>query len=619
MRKKESPLAKTRDILKAMADAPRIFDGAMGTEIYRRGVFLNACYDELCLTNAQLIANIHADYVDAGADVIETNSFGANRVKLRAFGLAEKAVEINAAAARLARDAAGETVCVVGSVGPCLANPQPLDETLRLELQSAFDEQVRALVAGGVDAILLETFACLAELQLAAEVAARCGLPVLASVAVDEEGRSAGGTSAALLAETLDADGHVSAVGLNCGCGPAGILKPLADVLARTRKPVIVMPNAGGPREVGGRKLYLNSPEYFTEYARKYVELGARGVGGCCGTGPEHIRLAARAIRTLSGVKKHVEVRAHAAARDVAVVPTAEKGALAHALAAGKKVASVEFLSPRTGAGMGKLLAKVRQVREAGVEAVNIPDGPRASARVSPMIAALTIERETGMEVILHCCCRDRNLIGMQSDLLGVAAAGLRNVLLVTGDPPKLGDYPDATGVFDVDSIGLTRLVSNLNHGFDAAGHPIDPPTALLAGVGANPCAVEMEREIDRYFAKLDAGAEFVITQPVFDPQALLRFLDRVEKHPRTVPVLAGVWPLLSFRNAEFMNNEVPGVVVPPAVLDRMAACRTGDDAKKTGVDIAREIMAAIAPRVQGFQVSAPLGNVEMALAVLAG
>jgi methionine synthase / methylenetetrahydrofolate reductase(NADPH) len=604
-------------VLERLRESPLVFDGAMGTMIYERGIFLNACYDELCLSNPKLIRRIHEEYVEAGAEVIETNTFGANRIALRAYGLADKVEAINRAAVRIAREAAGDSAYVAGAVGPCIRPDQIMPEERVAEVEEAFAEQLRALAAEGADLAVLETFTGLRELQLAARAARRAGLPVLASFMLTDRGETAVGTRAEAMARALADDDNVDAVGTNCGTGPSGVFDALPSILSATSKPVVVMPNAGLPRDVGGRMIYLTSPEYFTEYAKKFIELGVRGVGGCCGTTPAHIRMAARAVKTLSGVKRHIAVRS--VAREevrVQVLPTREKSRLGRKLCAGEKVTSVELVPPRS-CDMSGTLEKARRCAEAGVDAINIPDGPRASARVSPMITALTILREVGIEPILHYCCRDRNLIGMQSDLLGGYAAGLANFLIITGDPPKVGEYPDATGVFDVDSIGLTQVTANLNRGFDIGGNPISPPTGILIGVGANPCAVDLEREIDRYRRKIDAGAEFAITQPVFDVEALLRFLDRVDAYPRRIPVIAGVWPLLSFKNAEFMNNEVPGVVVPREVLDRMAACRTREESHRTGIGIARETVERILPRVAGLQVSAPLGNVEIALAVL--
>jgi homocysteine S-methyltransferase len=606
-----------RSILERMKESPLLFDGAMGTMIYERGVFINTCYDELCLSNPKLISQIHREYVEAGADVIETNTFGANRFMLRPYGLSDKAEAINRQGVRLAREAAGDSIFVAAAVGPCLRPDQIMPDERVAEVEGAFAEQLGALAAEGVDLVVFETFTHLRELQVGARIAKRLGMPVLASFVLNERGETAVGTRAETMARTLSTDPNVDLVGINCGVGPGGVFDALQAILPVTTKPVVVMPNAGLPRDIAGRMIYLTSPEYFTEYAKKYIELGVRGVGGCCGTTPAHIRMASRAVKSLSGVKKHVKVRAYARQEPlVHVVASEKKSRLAAKLFAGEKATSVEIVPPRSW-DMTEMLAKVRRCADAGVDAINIPDGPRASARVSPMIAALTILREVGIEPILHYCCRDRNLIGMQSDLLGGFAAGLANFLIITGDPPKLGDYPDVTGVFDVDAIGLAQVAANLNRGYDIGGNPISPPTGIFIGVGANPCAVELEREIDRYFRKIDAGAEFAITQPVFDADALLRFLDRVEGHSRKIPVLAGIWPLVSFKNAEFMNNEVPGVVVPREVLERMSRCRSKEEGHRVGIEIARKIIERISPRVGGFQVSAPLGNVETALAVL--
>jgi homocysteine S-methyltransferase len=608
---------KSQSIIQAFTDRPLVFDGAMGTLIYERGVFINACYDELCLSRPELISQIHQDYVAAGADVIETNTFGANRIRLGAFGLADKVEQINRAGVALARQGAADNdIFVAASVGPCLAPGQDLSGADADEIRAAFTEQLEVLAQARPDLVVLESFHSLAELQMAAAVADGLGLTVLASFALSEQASMPAETVAA----TLDADWHVHAIGLNCGLGPPAMLDPLRRVLGETEKPVVVMPNAGGPREIHGRMLYFNSPEYFTEYAKRFVEMGARGVGGCCGTGPDHVRMAARAIHALSGVKRHVEVQLAQVAKSAAtveVIAPAEKSRFAKRLVGGEFVTSVEILPPRTGGGLGKFIDKARRCGQAGVDAINIPDGPRASARISVLVAAMAVERDAGIEALPHYCCRDRNLIGMQADLLGGYAAGLANWLLITGDPPKLGEYPDTTGVFDLDAIGLTQLVNNLNHGLDAAGLEIDPPTGMFIGVGANPVAVEMEREIERYFRKIDAGAEFAITQPVFDPEGLLRFLDRVGTYHRQIPVLAGVWPLLSYRNAEFLATEVPGVVMPQWILDRMKTCTTREDGRAMGVEIARQIVEKIRPRVAGLQVSAPLGNVEMALDVL--
>jgi methionine synthase / methylenetetrahydrofolate reductase(NADPH) len=605
-------------ILERIRRAPLVFDGAMGTAIYDRGVFINTCYDELNLTRPELIREIHREYVQAGAEVIETNTYGANRVKLRAHGLVDKAVAINAAAVALARQEAGADVYVSASVGPCLSATQMWSQDKAEELRAAFEEQVVALAAAGVDLIQLETFVFIEELALAARVARASGIPVLACFSVRSGEETALGAPVETYAAALNDSPDVDLVGLNCGVGPAQLYEAAERVLPLLSKPLVFLPNAGLPRDVDGRTMYLSSPEYFTKYAKKLVEVGGRGVGGCCGTTPAHIRVAARAVKSLSGVRQHVRVQVYQPDQvSVTVTPPERKSKLAERMLSGQRVTSVELLPPKA-CDVTALVEKARQCRAHGVDAINIPDGPRASARVSPMVAALAVQQQAGIEAVLHYCCRDRNLIGMQSDLLGAQVAGVRNILIITGDPPKLGDYPDVTGVFDVDSIGLTQVAMNLHYGRDIGGGRVEPPTALFLGVGANPVAVSPELEFRRYAAKLEAGAEFAITQPVFDPEALCRFLDRIETLPRRVPLLAGVWPLVSYRNAEFMRNEVPGVTVPDWVMERMSRCRTKEQGIDAGIEIARQIAAAIAGRVAGLQVSAPLGKLDIALRVLA-
>jgi homocysteine S-methyltransferase len=606
-------------ILDRLHRTPLVFDGAMGTMLYARGVFVNTCFDEVCLSRPALVSEVHDAYVAAGADVIESNSFGANRIKLARYGLADRVRDINLAAARLARGAAGDEVYVAGAMGPCLNPGTNWRPELAAELAEVFAEQAGILAEGGVDLLFLETFTLPEEARVAAAAAAATGLPVFVSFAFGRNGETALGTKLESVLRELDGNPAVAGVGINCGVGPADAYDLVERVLAQTHKPLVVMPNAGIPKDVDGRLIYMSSPEYFTEYTKRFIEQGARGVGGCCGTTPDHIRMAAKTVKALSGVKRHVTIAAVKAGDrpDVKMVPPRQKCRFANLLLSGKKVTSVELTPPRS-TDLTAFLDKARQCHYAGVDAINIPDGPRASARISPMVAAITLSREVGIEPILHYCCRDRNLIGMQSDLLGGYAAGLRNVLAITGDPPKLGDYPDATGVFDVDAIGLTQVIANLNRGMDVGGNPIDPPAGIFVGVGLNPCAVEPERELTRFIAKVDAGAEYAITQPVFDPEALFRFLDQIEAAGKRIPVVAGVWPLVSYKNAEFMRNEVPGVVVPDRLLERMSHCQTKEDGIAAGIEIAREICAAVADRVQGFQVSAPFGRVQIALDVLA-
>lgn len=621
-------MKKSRNLLQHIRERALVFDGAMGTMIYQRGVFLNACYDELCLTQSPLILGIHKEYVEAGADVIETNSFGANRLKLAPYGLADRVADINRAAVRLAREAAGEKIFVAASVGPCFAPDQQPTSELLAQVDDVLNEQIAVLACEDIDLLILETFLDIDQLQRAARIAKRHKLPVLASFTlVPQPLAPVGSKPEETFARRLEADPNVDLIGMNCGRGPADLFPAVKNVIACASKPVVIMPNAGGPREVGGRMLYLNSPEYFTEFCRRYIELGAHGVGGCCGTTPAHIRMAARAVKSMSGVKQYVAIVSAPApvsgagkspCAPIAAIPFSEKSVFAAKLAAGQRATSIEMLPPSSGGGLRAFIDKCRACQAAGVDAINLPDGPRASARMSVVATAFSMLKELKIEPIPHYCCRDRNLIGMQSDLLGAYALGLKTWLFITGDPPKLGNYPDATGVFDLDAVGLARLVNNLNHGFDAAGQPIGQPTALAIGVGANPVAVEMEREVARFFQKIEAGAEFAFTQPVFEVEALLRFVDRVGKHRRAIPILAGIYPLLSFKNAEFMSRHVPGVVVPDSILQRMGKCRTKEDGLKAGIEIAREIRDRIAGAVTGFQVSAPMGRVEAALAVLA-
>jgi homocysteine S-methyltransferase len=403
--------------------------------------------------------------------------------------------------------------------------------------------------------------------------------------------------------------------GMNCGVGPDGLLGAVEQAMRLTSLPVIVQPNAGIPKEVENRRIYLCSPEYLAEYAKRYVGLGASAVGGCCGTTPEHIRAVASSIKPLSRARVLSQTTTAPGIEPRTPLPLAEKSQLGCRLAARQWVATVELLPPR-GYDLQSTIEKAAKLRERGVHAINIPDGPRASARLSPLVTAERIMREARIEPILHFCCRDRNLIGMQADLLACAASGVRNILFVTGDPPKLGDYPHATGVFDADSIGMAGVQQRLNCGIDLGGQGIAPPTAAVIGVGLDPTSLDRQRELDRFRRKIEAGAEFAITQPVFDPDALLRFLDEVERH--NIPILAGIWPLVSYRNASFMRNEVPGVIIPDAVMERMAAVESREDQLAVGIEIARESVERVRHRVTGIQVSAPLGNIDAACAVIA-
>ena len=595
-----------------------VVDGAMGTMLYGRGVFLNVCYDELSLKQPDLVREIHREYVRAGAELLETNTFGANPLKLATYGLADETERINAAAAALARDAAGERASVLGAVGPLGVRVEPFGELSLVEARAMYERQARGLLQGGVDGFILETFSDVAELGAALHaVRTVSDLPVIAQMTVGTDGKTHYGTDPLVFGPELAAMG-VDVVGVNCSVGPHGVLEAVEKLARVVTLPISAQPNAGLPREVGDRKIYMASPEYMASYARRMVEAGARFVGGCCGTTPEHIRAIVGFVQSVS--PRHAfdmgTLPAPAPAVALEPVPLAARSRLGAKLSEGRFVTTVEIVPPK-GVDPSPMFEQVRQLKAAGVDAVNVPDGPRAQSRMGALLSAVMIEREVGLEAVVHYACRDRNLLGMLSDLLGAAAAGVRNLLIITGDPPKMGPYPDATAVFDIDSIGLTNLVSRLNHGLDPGGNPIGLPTRYVIGVGVNPAAPDLDRELKRFAYKVEAGAEFAITQPVFDLAQLDRFLRKVESY--RIPIVAGIWPLVSLRNAEFLANEVPGVSVPDAILERMRAASAGgkEEALAEGVRISREMLVAVTDRVQGVQVSAPLGRVPVALEVL--
>ncbi|PYP22997.1 MAG: bifunctional homocysteine S-methyltransferase/methylenetetrahydrofolate reductase [Gemmatimonadetes bacterium] len=589
----------------------------MGTMLYGKGFFLNVCYDELNLKQPKLIQEVHEAYVRAGAELIETNTFGANPKKLASYGLADDTEKINTAAARLARAAAGDRVSVLGAVGPLGVRIEPFGPTSREEAFTFFRRQVDGLLTGGVDGFILETFSDLDEIHAALRaVRSACDLPAITQMTIGTDGLTHYGTDPETFAKQL-AEWGADVIGANCSVGPAGVLEAVERIVKATDRPISAVPNAGLPKDVGDRQIYLASPEYMASYARRMIEAGARFVGGCCGTTPEHIKKMRDYIASV--VPRHPTVVISRSAvttpAGVEAVPLAERSGWGAKLACGEFVTSVEIVPPK-GVDPTPMLEQCRALRAAGVAAVNVPDGPRAQSRMGVLPSAILIQREVGIEPVIHYCCRDRNLLGMLSDILGAHAAGLRNILIITGDPPKMGPYPEATAVFDIDSIGLTNLVYRLNHGLDPGSNPIGAPTRWVIGVGVNPGALDLDRELSRFAWKVDAGAEFAVTQPVFDVRQLELFLERVEQFK--IPVVAGIWPLLSLRNAEFLANEVPGVSVPEEVLARMrkVSDRGKEAALAEGVAIAREMFRQVKGAVQGVQVSAPFGRVEVALEV---
>jgi homocysteine S-methyltransferase len=593
----------------------------MGTRLYDKGVYINRSYDELNLVAADLVREVHEEYVRAGAEIIETNSFGATRHKLQSYGLEGRLRDINIAAAQIAREAAGDKVYVAGAIGPLGLRIEPYGPTSYDEAKEMFREQAEALAEGGVDLFVIETFSELTEIQQAIRAVREvCDLPVIAQMTIQSDLKTTFGTSPETFTAALDEEG-ADVIGLNCGMGPTHVLHALEIMRTVTNKRLSAQPNAGLPRDVQGRQLYMGSPEYMAEFSRRFVQSGAKFVGGCCGTTPTHIKLIASAIRADSPrqartfvTSKPAEVR-ELTPEDIEVVPPEQRSRWAAKIARGEFVTSVEVLPPK-GCDADKTLESIRLLKSAGVDGVNIPDGPRAQTRMSAQATAVLVEREIGIEAVLHYCCRDRNLLGMMSDLLGAAALGLRNLLIITGDPPKMGPYPDATAVFDIDSIGLTNMVNKLNHGLDLGNNPIGRPTAFSIGVGVNPGAVNLEEEIRRFEWKVEAGAEYAITQPVFDTEQLRTFLDKIS-HVK-IPIIAGIWPLISFRNAEFMHNEVPGVNVTAEILERMriASEKGKEEAREEGIAIARDSLRDVRDVIQGVQVSAPFGNVRYALQV---
>ncbi len=603
------------------SDGVYVFDGAMGTRLYDKGVYINRSYDELNVTAPDLVKEVLEEYVAAGADIIETNTFGATRHKLLAYGLENRLREINIEGVRLAREAAGDKVFVAGAIGPLGLRLEPFGPTSFQDAREMYKEQVAALLEGGVDLFVLETFSELALIEQAIHaIQEQSDLPIVAQMTVQMDGKTLYGDTPEHFTQKLDSLG-VDVIGLNCGVGPTHVLSTLEKMREVTDRPLSAQPNAGLPRDVQGRQFYMGSPEYMATFAKRFVQAGASFVGGCCGTTPTHIKLISDAIRSISPRQIHELHKHHAVSvrelkpEDVQVVDPLERSRWSAKIARSEFVTSVEVLPPK-GCDAAATLDSIRLLKAACVDGVNIPDGPRAQTRMSAQATAVLVEREIGIEAVLHYCCRDRNLLGMMSDLLGAAALGLHNLLLITGDPPKMGPYPDATAVFDIDAIGLTNMVNKLNHGLDLGNNPIGKPTAFSIGVGVNPGAVNLDEEIKRFEWKVEAGAEYAITQPVFDTEQLRVFLDRIA-HVR-IPIVAGIWPLVSYRNAEFMHNEVPGVNVTADILERMrkASDRGKEDAREEGIVIARESLLAVRDVIQGVQVSAPFGNVKYALQV---
>jgi homocysteine S-methyltransferase len=599
-----------------LQSSPILCDGATGTLLYSKGIFINRCYDELNLSQPELIRGLHHEYLQAGAEVIETNTFGANSFRLERHGLADKVRDMNLAGARVAKEAAKSfDAWVAGSVGPLGIRIEPLGKTSFQEARDAFSEQIAALLEGGVDLLILETFGYLEELHQAYQAAREVApsLPIIAQVTVDEEATCLDGSTPETFGPRIQGWG-ADVIGCNCSVGPVAMLDAIERLRASTTAPISAQPNAGIPRSVEGRNIYLCSPEYMASYARKFVTAGVKVIGGCCGTTPEHIHVMKSALRVTQARAKAAESRVKAEVpHAVAAVPIENRSQLGAKLSRGEFIAMVEIVPPK-GTNIAKELEGAKFLKSVGVDAINIPDSPRASARMSNQALSVLLQQQAGIEAILHYTCRDRNVLCIQSDLLGAAAVGLSNLICITGDPPKMGSYPDATAVFDVDAIGLVNIVHNLNRGLDIGGNPIGNGTSFVIGVGANPGVPNLDEEIRRFEYKVEAGAEYAVTQPVFDLSLLEIFMRRIE-HCR-IPVIAGIWPLVSARNAEFMKNELR-VSVPDSILERMSRAPNPEAARHEGVAVAREMLIAVRQMVQGAQISAPQGRYSSAIDVL--
>lgn len=617
--------------LDRLARGPILCDGAMGTQLYARGASFESCFEALNLTRPELVSDVHRAYLAAGAEIIETNTFGANRFKLAEHNLAHRTAEINATGVGLARQAvesAGRTAFVAASVGPLgirLAPTGPLEPE---QAHAAFREQIAALCEAGVDVLILETFSDLAEIQEAIRAAqAVCDLPIIAQMTFTIDGRTPLGHTPEVVARTLAGMG-VAVMGANCSVGPARTLPVIEAMRAALQNlrglgglPYLsAQPNAGWPEAVAGRILYPATPEYFGDYARRFVMAGATVVGGCCGTTPDHIRamrLTLNALMLAPGGVKPTRITVVAPApKEEKPLPPEPPTELAKKLAAGQFVVSVE-MSPPKGFDVGGVLAGALMLKQAGADVVNIADTPRARMRMSAWAVAHLVQTEVGIESVLHFPTRGRNLLRVQGDLLAAHALHVRNLFVVMGDPPSIGDYPEATDSYDVVPSGLVKLIKQrFNRGADSAGASIGRPCSFTVGVALDSGAADVDREIKTLRKKIEAGADFALTQPVFDAEIIRRFLRRYEElhGPLKLPLLVGVLPLASARHAEFLHNEVPGITLTDAVRDRMRLA--GDRGRQEGIKIAQDMLLELRDMAAGVYVMPPFGRFDTAAEV---
>ncbi|MEC8022838.1 MAG: bifunctional homocysteine S-methyltransferase/methylenetetrahydrofolate reductase [Myxococcota bacterium] len=624
----------TENFLDALDQRPIVVDGAMGTQLYERGIFINRSLEETVLSQPALVQRVHEEYVAAGAEMLQTHTFAANRSKLQRHGLENHLEELNVRAVELARAAGGQSVWVAGTIGPSGKAPGVLSDEELEEIEQGFIEQANILLGCDVDVLVLETFRFLSEMKLALKALRKLTKkPIVAQLAFDAEQRSADGADPERATRLLASWG-ADVVGANCVEGPGGVYNVVERMVGLGAR-ISASPNAGYPRRQDDRLIYMANPEYFGVFARRFFKLGVRLVGGCCGTSPEHIRRAADAARMMTGADTRprqnlqitvqertpvglepvpVDDRTPLAAKVQRVYRERVKGNQRAPTSPEDFVVSVE-VNPPPGLIPTKAINAARMLRDHGVDVINIADGPRASVRMSNQALALLVRQELEMDSILHVCARDRNLLGLQSDLLADHVLGLRNLVMITGDPPKLGDYPHATAVFDLDSIGLLRMVEGLNRGVDPAGREIGKRTQFFAACGAEPAALDYDRELRRLEEKIEHGAALVMTQPVYDPSILERFLD--DTAHLDVPILVGLLPLASHRNAEFLHNEVPGMKIPEAIRERMKQADKGPAARALGVKIAQEALASVVHRVVGAYIMPPFGRYQAALEIL--
>jgi len=595
------------NFLECLSREVLVGDGAIGTMLYAKGVSLDANVEHLNLVRPELVLDLHREYLAAGARVIETNTFGANWTKLSAIGLEKREREINLRGARLAREAAeGSDAFVAGSLGPLVRVKGDERELSPAETTEIFRRQALALAEGGVDLLILETFTDLGQILCALAAARETGLPIVANMAFLENGRLAGGADVERAVLELSAAG-ADVVGANCGAGPLEVLGTIRRMARATALPIAAYPNSGFPEYVNGRHVYRTTPDYFAERAAEMVAAGAALVGGCCGTTPEHIRRLAERLAGLRPGARSVVAPAVPAQERREEVAEAE-GFLARW---GKEPVVTVELDPPKGLDCGKIVEGSRALKSAGADAINIAENPLARIRMGNIALGHLIQREVGIEVIVHVTCRDRNLLGLQSDLMGASLLGIRSILAVTGDPARIGEQAGATSVYDLNSFTLIKLLADLNAGVNALGNPLGRGAGFTIGCAFNPNSQRMEVQAERLARKVANGAHFVQTQPLYDLARLDEMLERTAS--LKVPVLPGILPLVSERNCEFLHNEVPGIVIPDDIRARMQG-KEKEEGVREGLAIAREFIDASRDRVGGFYLIPPFGRYEIAV-----